>query len=149
MTRFAIIADLPRIMAMLESFGREAWVGFRSPTAQDRERLQRMVLAWITNHYVRVALNQDQVCGMIIAERGQDFWDPERVLLQERVWWIEPHCRNSRISAKLWQAWQQDSDQYVRSGRVQGVLLSTQAAHTDFDPGRRGWRLIEQIWIKE
>jgi len=43
----------------------------------------------------------------------------------------------------------QDCDQYLAQGRVQAVLLSTQGPDTNFDPGRRGWKLIEQTWMKE
>jgi len=73
----------------------------------------------------------------------------ERKLLQERAWYVSESHRGSRVGVKLWQAWDQDCNQYLESGRVQAVLLSTQGSSTNFDPGRRGWRLIEQTWMKE
>lgn len=149
MTRFATLADLTRILQLLQQFAEQACVGFRSWQPRDQERMTRVVQNWITHHYVRVAQVNHTVTGMIIAERGTDFWDPERVILQERAWYVDPDWRGHRSSAELWRAWQQDSDRFVSRDQVQAVLLSTQGSHTAFDPGRRGWRLIEQVWIKE
>ena len=148
-TRFATVADIPSVVELLMQFGQEAAVGFRTATHKDTQRVYSLVSNWVHNHYVRVATDQDQVVAVLVAERGQDFWDPERSLLQERAWYVVPQHRGTRLSARLWQAWQQDSTAYVDRNQVQAVLMSTQGAKTEFDPGRRGWRLIEQTWIKE
>jgi hypothetical protein len=148
-TRFAQIQDTPKLTDLLLEFGREARVGFRSARNQDHQRLSRMLGIWMRDHYVRVAEHNTEIVGLLVAERGQDFWDPERRILQERVWYVCPEHRHSRASARLWSAWQQDSDQYVKTGTVDMVIMSTQGPTTQFDPGHRGWRLIEQTWIKE
>lgn len=148
-TRFATIYDVPSVIELLLAFSQEARVGFRTPTASDNARLSRMIAFWIRDHYVRVAEQDAKIIGVLIAERGQDFWDPERRILQERAWYVVPEHRHSRASARLWADWQQHSTEYVNSNQVQSVLMSTQGPTTQFDPGRRGWRLIEQTWIKE
>lgn len=149
MSRFATHQDSPGIVALLLQFAQQCRVGFRSHTVQDQARLITMVHAWIQDHYVRVAEQDNRIIGVLIAERGQDFWDPERVILQERAWYVDPEYRNTRASARLWQAWQQDSDRYIHNRNVNMVLMSTQGPTTQFDPGRRGWRLIEQTWSKQ
>ena len=108
-----------------------------------------MVTRWQQDHYVRVAVNDNEIVGTLIAEQGQDFWDPERKLLQERAWFVSKQHRGSRAGAQLWRAWDLDCEQYLAKGRVHAVLLSTQGSDTNFDPGRRGWKLIEQTWMKE
>jgi hypothetical protein len=148
-TRFATRADIPAVVDLLLQFAAEARVGFRHAEPTDTARLTQMSLNWIHNHYVRVAVQGSDIIGMLIAERGSDFWDPSRSILQERVWYVVPQHRASRASARLWQAWQQDSDQYITDHTVDLVMMSTQGQHTDFDPGRRGWRMVEQTWIKE
>lgn len=148
-TRFATIVDTPQLIELLLQFSQEARVGFRSPTPADNKRLSQMIGFWIRDHYVRVAELNGSIIGVLIAERGQDFWDPARSILQERAWYVVPEHRHSRASARLWSDWQQHSTDYVSSNRVQSVLMSTQGPTTQFDPGRRGWRLIEQTWIKE
>lgn len=148
--RFATLEDVPGVCELLKQFSLEARVGFRSWRAEsDTPRLYKLVTAWQQHHYVRVAVDNNQVVGTLIAELGQDFWDPERKLLQERAWYVSESHRHSRVGVKLWQAWDRDCDEYLRKGRVQAVLLSTQGPDTNFDPGRRGWRLIEQTWMKE
>lgn len=150
LTRFATATDIASVVELLQEFSESARVGFR-PWQQDRDtpRLCRMVAHWQQNHYVRVAVLDNLVIGVLIAEMGQDFWDPDRKLLQERAWYVSKTHRGSRAGAVLWQAWDQDAEKYLAQNRVQAVLLSTQGSATNFDPGRRGWNLIEQTWMKE
>lgn len=148
-TRFATIHDTASVVNLLREFSQQARVGFRPWIESDTPRLQRMVQAWQQHHYVRVCEHNDQVIGVLIAELGQDFWDPERRLLQERAWFVTESHRGSRAGAVLWQAWDRDAKQYLQQRRVQAVLLSTQGPSTNFDPSRRGWNLIEQTWMKE
>lgn len=147
---FATLQHVPGVCELLRQFSQSARVGFRSWRAEsDTPRLYRMVMHWQQHHYVRVAVQDNQVVGTLIAEHGQDFWDPERRILQERAWYVDADHRASRAGARLWQAWHTDTTQYLEQGRVTAVLLSTQGPDTNFDPGRRGWRLVEQTWIKE
>ena len=149
-SRFATFQDIPAVCELLKQFSSEARVGFRPwSTEQDTPRIYRLVTTWQQHHYVRVAIQDSQVVGTLIAEQGQDFWDPERRILQERAWYVSDSHRGTRAGAVLWQAWDHDAEQYLSKGRVQAVLLSTQGPSTNFDPGRRGWRLIEQTWMKE
>ena len=148
--RFATLVDVPGVCELLKQFSQASRVGFREwRQNSDTPRLYRMVHYWQQHHYVRVAVQDDQVVGTLIAEHGQDFWDPERRILQERAWYVTESHRGSRAGAQLWQAWHKDTTRYLEQGRVSAVLLSTQGPDTNFDPGRRGWRLIEQTWIKE
>ena len=148
--RFATFQDIPAVCELLKQFSSEARVGFRPwSTEQDTPRIFRLVTRWQKDHYVRVAIQDSQIVGTLIAEQGQDFWDPERRILQERAWYVSDSHRGTRAGAVLWQAWDRDAEQYLSKGRVQAVLLSTQGPDTNFDPGRRGWRLIEQTWMKE
>lgn len=149
MIRAGSITDIYNIIQLLKEFSQEADVGFRQFQHSDRERLVYMIQNWINNHYVRVIDVGDELVGIIVAELINDFWDPDRRFLQERAWYVKKDYRSTRESVRLWQRWQNDCDQYLNRKIVDGVLLSTQTDSTDFNPGRRGWRAIEMVWIKE
>jgi hypothetical protein len=149
MTRFAVATDLAAVVQLLLAFGREARVGFRAAETQDVRRVTELVAAWIRSHYVRIAEVNGDIIGVLIAERAADFWDPSRTVLQERAWYVRPEHRGSRASARLWQAWQADSDAYLADHRIDLAVMSTQGSATPFDPARRGWRMVEQTWLKE
>ena len=149
-TRFATYQDIASVCELLKEFSQAARVGFRPwSSEQDTPRIFKLVTRWQQDHYVRVAVQDNQIVGTLIAEQGPDFWDPDRRLLQERAWYVKKSHRGSRAGAQLWLAWDRDCAKYLQSGRVQAVLLSTQGPDTNFDPGRRGWKLIEQTWMKE
>lgn len=149
-SHFATYQDIPAVCELLKQFSYEARVGFRPWTTEhDTPRILKLITHWQQHHYVRVAVLDTEIVGMLIAEQGPDFWDPERKLLQERAWYVSQSHRGTGAGVMLWQAWDCDASEYIQSGRVQAVLLSTQGSDTNFDPGRQGWRLIEQTWIKE
>lgn len=146
-TRFATSLDQEDITDLLMMFAEEAQIGFRSARRADRDRMRRCVQAWTLDHYVRVVTRDHQVVGMIIAERGPDFWDPERVFLVERAWYMHPGARATRGSVLLWRAWTQDVDHYIESGLISAASMSTQGT-TGVDLRDRGWCLVENHWIR-
>jgi hypothetical protein len=146
-TRFANLLDAVAVRDLLIEFSREAQVGFRAPDHADLVRVQRACQSWIQDHYVRVATQDHRVVGILVAEKTQDFWDPQRRFLIERAWYMLPESRSHRVSVALWQSWQDDVTRYLGSGRIDAAFMSTQGT-TGIDLSRRGWSLVENHWIR-
>jgi hypothetical protein len=146
--RFANTADTTGILACLLRFSEAAQFGFRRAQARDLDRLRGVIQIWIRDHYVKIFTQDHAVRGVMIAERAQDFWDPDRRLLQERVWWVDPEYRSTRGSARLWREWQQDVTEYLQDGRCDVAIMSTQSTHTHIDLAQRGWQEFERHWMR-
>jgi hypothetical protein len=123
--RFATYQDIAAVCELLKEFSQAARVGFRPwSSEQDTPRIFRLVTRWQQHHYVRVAVQDNKVVGILIAEQGPDFWDPERKLLQERAWFVSESHRGSRAGAQLWLAWDRDCAEYLQSGIIYMQLQS-------------------------
>lgn len=146
-TRFANALDVQDVRDLLIDFSREAQIGFREPGPADLDRVAAACQTWIHGHYVRVATVDHRTVGILVAEKTQDFWDPERRFLIERAWYVLPEHRSSRASAALWTAWQNDVNDYLARGMIDAAFMSTQGT-TAIDLGRRGWSLVENHWIR-
>ena len=149
MIRPAGVQDLDRMIQMLKSFAAASVINYSNWTEQDvasaRQRLTNMIL----NHYLVVAENDNELVGMIGAQREQDPWIRSRTRMRELFWWVEPNHRKSRVSAELFIRWQQDVARWQEKKLVDSVSLSTQPGSSDIDLLHRGWRCVEQHWIKE
>lgn len=148
MIRTATIQDLDSLMTLLEHFAESAVLEYKNWCARDHARARERMFDLIKNHYVIVAATPAGLAGMIGAQQEQDTWITQRTRLRELFWWVEPEHRHSRLSAQLFARWQTDSDKFIEQGLVNQVSLSIQPGVSQIDLGRRGWRCVEEHWIK-
>lgn len=149
MIRPARVADIEQLLKLLKAFASASLLDYNSWTEQDlayaRERLTNVILY----HYLMVAEDNEQVVGMIGAMKEQDPWIGNRTRMRELFWWVTPAYRKGRLSAELYLQWEKDCERFIRDKLVDQVSLSTQPGSTDVNLGKRGWRCVEQHWIKE
>lgn len=149
MIRPARVSDLERLLKLLTDFAGASILDYHAWSEQDlacaRERLTNVILY----HYLMVAEKDGQVVGMIGAMKEQDPWIGHRTRMRELFWWVDPPFRKGRLSVELYLRWEQDCERFIRDKLVDQVSLSTQPGSTDINLGKRGWRCVEQHWIKE
>lgn len=149
MIRPARIADLEQVLKLLTDFASASLVNYQTWSEKDlgcaRERLTNVILY----HYLMVAEDHGQVVGMIGAMKEHDPWIGNRTRMRELFWWVTPEYRKGRLSAELYLQWERDCERFIRDKLVDQVSLSTQPGSTDVNLGKRGWRCVEQHWIKE
>jgi RimJ/RimL family protein N-acetyltransferase len=149
MIRPATVKDLDQLIDLLKAFASASLVSYSDWTEQDvasaRQRLTNMIL----NHYIMVADKDDKVIGAIGAIREQDPWIRSKNRMRELFWWVDPEYRRSRLSAQLFVRWQGDVERWLEKELVDSVSLSIQPGSSDIDLSRRGWRCVEQHWIKD
>lgn len=148
MIRNATVNDLDRAAVLLTHFADSAMLDYQQWTPQDLQNARQRLFDLIKNHYVIVADTGSELVGMIGAQLESDPWICRRKRLRELFWWVEPEHRQTRLSAELFAQWQKDSDKFIKQGLVDQVSLSLQPGVSQVDLGRRGWRCVEEHWIK-
>lgn len=149
MIRTAQPKDIERCLELLVNFANASLYDYSEWTAADLDNARNILFNLMTNEYLKVAVVNDTVVGMIGAQREQDPWLRNRQRVRELFWWVEPDHRSSRVSAELFAQWQKDADKWITSGLAKQVSLSTQPGRSQIDLNKRGWQCIEQHWIKE
>jgi hypothetical protein len=149
MIRTAQPKDIERCLELLVNFANASLYDCSDWTTQDLVNARNVLFNLMTNEYLKVAVVDDTVVGMIGAQREQDPWLRNRQRVRELFWWVEPDYRSSRISVQLFAQWQKDCDMWIKNGLAQQVSLSTQPGRSQIDLNKRGWQCIEQHWIKE
>lgn len=148
MIRPATANDLDHVTKLLENFADSAVAGYQNWTEKDRQRARQRLFDLTKNHYLIVADTGSEIVGMIGAQLESDVWFASRKRLRELFWWMEPEYRQTRLSAELFARWQMDSDKFIKQGLVDQVSLSIQPGVSQVDLARRGWRCVEEHWIK-
>ena len=140
--------DLNQIMILLEHFADSAKLDYKSWTTKDHNMARQRIFDLIQHHYLMVIDIGGKLVGMLGAQLENDPWISKRRRLRELFWWVEPEHRSSRLSAKLFSRWQDDSDKFLQRGLVDQVSLSLQPGISQVDLSRRGWQCVEEHWIK-
>ena len=146
--RPATVNDLNEVVVLLDHFADSAQLDYKNWTARDQQKAKQRIFDLIRNHYLIVADTGSKLVGMLGAQMEFDPWISHRRRLRELFWWMEPDFRKTRLSAKLFAQWQKDSDRYLTQGLVDQVSLSLQPGISQVDLSRKGWRCVEEHWIK-
>lgn len=149
MIRPATLQDLDECQRMLLAFAGASLVDYHNWSEQDLAVARHRLITMIKSHYLMVGQKGDKLVCMIGAMKEQDPWISSRTRMREMFWWVEPEYRRSRVSAELFLRWQQDCERFIRDKLVDQVSLSTQPGSSDIDLSHRGWRCVENHWIKE
>ena len=149
MIRSATVQDIDQVLRMLKSFAAASLVDYAQWTTKDEAAARTRLMQLILHQYLIVAVKEDQLVGMIGAIKEQDPWIASRSRMRELFWWVDPDFRRGRLSAELYFRWEQDCERFIRDKLVDQVSLSTQPGSSDLDLRKRGWKCVEQHWIKE
>jgi len=149
MIRPATIADLEQVSKLLTDFAQASLIDYSEWTAQDLLRARQQLTNMILHDYLMVAEHNNSIIGMIGAVKEQDPWISSRSRMRELFWWVTPAFRRGRLSVELFLRWEKDCERFILDKLVDQVSLSTQPGSSDIDLSRRGWRCVENHWIKD
>lgn len=149
MIRTARIADLEQVLKLLTDFASASLIDYAAWTAQDLTAAKQRLTNMILHDYLIVAEKDNEIVGMIGAIKEQDPWISSRSRLRELFWWVTPAFRKGRLSVELYLRWEIDCERFILDKLVDQVSLSTQPGSSDVDLSKRGWRCVENHWIKE
>lgn len=148
MIRLAKVPDVQQCLVLLMAFARESVLDCSEWTVEDVNNATDVLYRLIKDEYLKVIDLDGEIVGMIGAQREQDPWIRKRKRIRELFWYVKPEYRSSRESARLFKQWQKDSDNWIATGLVQQVSLSTQPGGSNIRLNTRGWQCVEQHWIK-
>lgn len=149
MIRPATIADLEQVLNLLTDFAQASLIDYAAWTVQDLAKAKQQLTNMILHDYLMVAEHNNSIVGMIGAVKEQDPWISSRSRMRELFWWVTPAFRRGRLSVELFLRWEKDCERFILDKLVDQVSLSTQPGSSDVDLSRRGWRCVENHWIKD
>lgn len=94
-----------------------------------------------------VAESDDTIIGMILGIIEQNIWDPDKHLLRELVYWVEPEYRGTSAGYRLLKEYNKLAEQLKEQKRIHMYTMTKMVNSPDIDFDRFGYRKIEEVWV--
>lgn len=151
MIRIATKFDIPQLVNLMRQYSKHSPVEElrHNQNPSHVEQLLHTLIAGMGIIWVAEGGEDgDELVGMLIAMRQPNIWNPRVLLLQELAFWVEEDYRHTSIGYRLLRAYEDwAQDEYDR-GVIVGWTIS-KLADSEFEPERKGYKLIESTYLKE
>ena len=145
LVRMADKWDTDAIIDMLEQYKQESPLEFHKHTTDAHAK---MILAQIFagRGVAFVAEDSSNICGMLLALKNPNLWDPSVLTLNELAYWVNPENRGSSAGYKLIIAYKNYCEQLKAQGDIGYYTISKMVNSPDLDYGRFGFKKLEEMW---
>lgn len=143
------IRDAKHVITLLQQFLLETSYDQAEEAARDVEHLGRLTFSFMQNGYIWLAIENQQAMGMLIAIKETNLWNRKHNQLREMIWYVKPEYRKSLIPGRLFLAYCKKAEELKSQGQISGYFTTRMATTDSFDLESRGFKLKEQIYLKE
>lgn len=149
MIRSADNKDTRIIVELLREFLTETSYSQSHEAVNDLEHLCKITWTVQQHGYIWLAFIDDKPVGLLMALKQPNMWLPRARELRELVWFVKEEHRSSSIGGRLFLEFQRKGDQLLNQGLIDGYFTTRMTTTDTIDFSRRGFRLVEQTYMKE
>ena len=132
---------------MVDFANANPFAGLQKPDYNDT-RANRVIDQFRKNGVALVAIEDQQVVGMLLAMIQGDIWLPEVQTMREFAWWVDPEFRGSSAGAKLLNSYVGVGERLVKQGVIRAYTITTLGIGDTFNMQKRGWTPIETNFVR-
>lgn len=142
-TRF----DYPRIIEMLKNYRDVS--GIECVKKSDNKIYVELLLNHIRagRGIGLVACKNELPVGILLALLNPQVWDPEQLVLQELVYWMEPEARKSRLGYLLLKEYVSRGNRMKKNNQITYFTM-TRRSGTNVNYSRFGFQPIDENWAQ-
>jgi N-acetylglutamate synthase-like GNAT family acetyltransferase len=145
--RLANKFDQPEILEMLRHF-REQTPIEDIKNCDNAEYISSLYHALLVGGGIAlVAEINDEIIGMVLGIIEQNIWDPNKYLLRELVYWVEPKARGTTAGYRLLKEYNKFAEELKKQNRIHMYTMTKMVNSPDIDFNRFGYRKIEEVWV--
>jgi hypothetical protein len=111
--------------------------------------LGRLVHMIMHSHYAWLATVDDRAVGLLLAVREKNIWAPTLSQMRELVWYVKPEHRQGAIAGRLFLEYCKAAERLLEEGQIDGFFTTRMASTEQINLERRGFKLVEQTFLKE
>jgi hypothetical protein len=140
--------DIPFLLDMLRAYRECAPCGFLH-LVDDADYVTQMLTELMAGKgLILVAVNDDGICGMLIAGIGPSIWSPKHLLMREYAYWVNEESRYTSAGYRLLDAYVIYGDALKEEGRIVAYTISNMVNSPDLKYDRFGFQKLEEFWVK-
>jgi len=149
MIRLATHKDTKIIVGLLKEFLKETSYKQSLAASENLEHLCKLTWTCQQHGYIWLAFVDEQPVGLLISVKEPNMWAPNVHELRELVWYVLPEHRTAAIGGKLFLTFCKKAEALLDGGQIDVYFTTRMTTTDDYNLQRRGFRLVEQTYIKE
>jgi hypothetical protein len=134
---------------LLQDFLKETSYKQSLEASQDIEHLGKLVFTVMNNGYIWISYLDKEPVGLLMAIKDKNIWSPQTIELRELVWFVKPEHRKTTIGGRLFKTFCDMGDKLLKDCKIDVYFTTRMTTTDDYNLQRRGFRLVEQTYIKE
>jgi RimJ/RimL family protein N-acetyltransferase len=145
--RDATPVDFSSIVQMLRRYREAAPMSFLLEADNEQHIVGHLTEFVAGRGLVLVAENNAQVIGMLIASIDRSFWYPEKCLMIEIAYWVEPEFRGGTAAYRMLKEYVRRGKSMKQEGRIVNFLISKMSNSPDLSFDKFGFQKLEEFWV--
>ena len=145
--RDATPIDFPSIVNMLRRYREAAPMSFLLEADNEQHIVEQLTQFVAGRGLVLIAEDEAQIMGMLIASIDSSFWYPEKRLMIEIAYWVEPKFRGSTSAYRLLKEYVRRGEALKQEGRIVHFLISKMNISPDLSFDKFGFQKLEEFWV--
>lgn len=148
MIRLGTRSDIPALVGLIEDFLTETAYAEHVDEI-DEQHLKKLLYVVLQQGYVWLLVHNEIIVGCLIAIKEQNVWMPNKVSLRELVWYVKEEYRSTMGAGRLFVEFCKKGDDLLESGSIQGYFTTRMTTTSEYDLESRGFRLVENLYLKD
>lgn len=149
MIRIATHKDSKIIVDLLKEFLQNTAYAQAKIAIEDTENLCKLTWMILQHGYIWLAFINDEPVGLFAAIKQPTMWTSRVRELRELVWYVKPEHRKNTIGGKLFLKYCKKGELLIKQGEIDFYFTTRMSTTDPYNLERRGFRLVEQTFIKE
>lgn len=145
--RDATPVDFPSICNMLRRYRASAPMPFLLEADNEHYIVGQLTQLAAGRGLALVAEDNAQITGMLLAAIDCSFWHPDKRLMIEVAYWVEPEFRGSTAAYRLLKAYVQRGKTLQQEGRIEHFVISKMNNSPDLSFDKFGFQKLEEFWM--
>lgn len=147
--RTATRSDFAGIIELLDHYFAESAYGFHVSESVDPEHASKILFQVLHQGVVWLAEDDDRLVGLLAVVREPNIWFPAKISLRELMWYVHPDYRMTTAAGRLFLEYTRWAETELNSGRIEAYFMTAMATTTNIDLKKRGFRLAENLYVKD
>lgn len=145
--RDATPVDFPSICKMLRRYRAAAPMSFLLE-ANNEPHIISQLTEFITGRGLALVSENDiQITGMLLATINCSFWHPDKRLMIEVAYWVDPEFRGSTAAYRLLNTYKKRGKELKEKGRIEHFVISKMINSPDLSFDKFEFQKLEEFWM--
>ena len=149
MVRLATRADLLTVTQLVIDFLQHTSYDNHLASGVDEDHIKKLIYVVLKVGKIWLYERDHVAVGLLIAIKEQNIWMPTKTSLRELVFYVNEEHRRGPAAGRLFLAFCHEAEDQLNKGEIDGYLTTRMGSTDSYNLESRGFRLVENLYLKD